>query len=125
MIARWTIIGFVLWLAVAIAFRLLGQDVFKVGPGGVSWLFMTAPIAMLLATYGLLKLLKVAPSDRSEAASIFAVPGLLVGIYQINSFTAVFPNLDPSLSNEFAALMYACYAAVIIAGIVSSRLENI
>ena len=30
-----------------------------------------------------------------------------------------------SLSNEFAALMFACYAAVIVAGIVSSRLESI
>ena len=53
------------------------------------------------------------------------VPGLLVGIYEINSFTNVFPNLDPSLGGSFAALMFACYAAVIIAGIVSSRLQSI
>jgi hypothetical protein len=124
MIARWTIVGFVLWLAVTLSFRFVGEYVFKTGFGGVSWMFMTLPLAMFAVTYLLMKLLKVDPSDRAEAASIFAVPGLLVGIYEINSFHAVFPNLDPSLGKEFAALMFACYAGVIISGIVSSRLQQ-
>jgi hypothetical protein len=124
MIARWTIVGFVLWLVVTLSFRFVGQEVFRVGFGGVSWLFMTLPLAMFALTYVLMKVLKVDPSDRAEAASLFAVPGLLIGIYEINSFSAVFDNLDPSLGKEFAALMFACYAAVIIAGIVSSRLQQ-
>jgi hypothetical protein len=124
MIARWTIAGFVLWLALTLSFRFVGEHAFRGGLGGVSWLFMTAPIGMFALTYVLLKLLRVDPSDRAEAASIFAVPGMLVGIYEINSFAAVFPNLDASLGKEFAALMFACYAAVIISGIVSSRLQQ-
>jgi Family of unknown function (DUF5367) len=125
MIARWTIVGFVLWLVVTLAFRFVGQEVFRVGFGGVSWLFMTLPLVMFALTFVLMKLLKVDPSDRAEAASIFAVPGMLVGIYEINSFQYVFPNLDPSLGKEFAALMFACYAGVIISGIVSSRLQQL
>jgi hypothetical protein len=124
MIARWTIVGFVLWLAVTLSFRFVGENLFQNGVGGVSWLFMILPIAMFALTYVLMKVLRVDPSDRAEAASIFAVPGMLVGIYEINSFTAVFPNLDPSLGKEFAALMFACYAAVIISGIVSSHLQQ-
>jgi Family of unknown function (DUF5367) len=125
MIARWTIVGFILWLAVTLSFRFVGEYVFRVGFGGVSWLFMTLPLVMFALTYVLMKLLKVDPSDRAEAASIFAVPGMLVGIYEINSFSAIFPNLDPSLGKEFAALMFACYAGVIISGIVSSRLQQL
>lgn len=125
MIVRWMIVGFVLWIAVALAFRFVGDQVFVAGPGGVSWLFMIGPVVMLIVTFLFLKILKVAQTDRAEAASIMAVPGLLVGIYEINSFTNVFPNLDPSLSTTFASLMFACYAAVIIAGIVTSRLEGI
>lgn len=125
MIARWMIVGFVLWLIVALAFRFVGGLVFNPGQGGVSWLFMTLPVALLVVTYALLKILKVEPTDRAEAASIMAVPGLLIGIYQINSFENLFTNLDPSLSSEFASLMFASYAAVIIAGIVASRLNNI
>ncbi|MBC7767728.1 MAG: DUF5367 family protein [Phycisphaerales bacterium] len=125
MIVRWMIVGFIIWIAIAIAFRVVGENAFAAGPGGVSWLFMTLPVAMLVITYVVLKVLKVAPTDRGEAASIMAVPGLLVGIYEINSFNELFPNLDASLGVEFAALMFACYAAVIIAGIVTSRLESI
>lgn len=124
MVARWMIVGLGLWLVVAAAFRFVGQEVLQPGVG-MSWLFLTLPIAMLVLTYALLKIMRVASSDRAEAASIMAVPGLLVGIYQINSYTAVFPNLDPSLSGSFASLMFACYAAVIIAGIIASRLQSI
>lgn len=125
MIVRWMVVGFVIWIAIAAAFRFVGDLGFQAGPGGVSWLFMTLPIGLLILTYLVLKIMKVAPTDRAEAASIMAVPGLLVGIYEINSFRVLFPNLDPSLGAEFAALMFACYAAVIVAGIVSSRLESI
>ncbi|MBL8542450.1 MAG: DUF5367 family protein [Hyphomonadaceae bacterium] len=124
MIVRWMIVGFVIWIAIAVAFRFAGESVLTAG-SGVSWLFMILPVAMLLVTYVCLKLMKVAPTDRAEAASIMAVPGLIVGIYEINSFTNVFPNLDPSLGPQFASLMFACYAAVIIGGIVTSRLESI
>jgi hypothetical protein len=123
MIARWMLIGFVLWLAVTLVFRFVGGGAFSLGLGGVSWLLLIAPPAMFVATYALLKALRVATTDRAEAASIFAFPGFLIGIYEINSFQAVFPNLDPSLSMTFAALMYASYAAAILAGIVSSRLR--
>ena len=123
MIVRWMAVGFVIWIAIAVAFRFVGEFGFQVGPIGVSWLFMTLPVGLLVLTYLVLKIMKVAPTDRSEAASIMAVPGLLVGIYEINSFDKIFPDLA-SLQAEFSALMFASYAAVIIAGIVSSRLEG-
>ncbi len=125
MIVRWLLVGFLLWIAIALGFRFVGEQVFTTGRDGVSWLFMILPAALLVVTFAFLKILKVAPTDRSEAASIMAVPGLLIGIYTINSFQFVFPNIDQSLGPQFAALMFACYAAVIIAGIVTSRLESI
>ena len=125
MIARWMIAGFILWLAVVLSFRFVGEDFFHTGPGGVTWLFLTLPFVMFGVTYLLLKLFKVVATDRAEAASIMAVPGLLIGIYMINSYQNVFPNLDPALQPEFASLMFACYTAVILTGIVSSRLRNI
>jgi hypothetical protein len=126
MIARWMIVGFVLWAGITWSFAFIGQDYFTEGPAsGISWMFMIAPLVMFALTYLVLKLFKVDPSDRAEAASIFAVPGLLIGIYQINSFDNVFDRVPDELNGQFAALMFACYAAVIIAGIVSSRLKSI
>jgi hypothetical protein len=123
MIARWMIAGFVLWAIVIAAFRFVGHQFFTRGDG-VAWLFMILPVVMFAMTFVLIKMFNVDPSDRAEAASIFAVPGMLIGIYVINSYALVFPNLDPNLSASFASLMFACYAGVIICGIVSSRLQQ-
>jgi hypothetical protein len=117
MIARWMIVGFVLWAVVTLAFRFLPED-------AVAWSFMILPFAMFALTSLLLNMFKVDPSDRAEAASIFSVPGLLIGVYEINSFQFVFPNLDASHSSQFTALMFASCAAVIFAGVVSSRLQT-
>lgn len=125
MIIRWLVSGFVIWILIALGFATVGHQVFMPGQGGVSWMFMLLPLVLLVLVFGLLKLFKVDVSDRAEAAGIFALPGLLIGIYQINSFERIFPNLDPSLAPEFASLMFACYAAVIFTGIVSSHLKSI
>ena len=123
--ARWMIAGFVLWLALTLTLRFGGQNVFTSGRDGMSWMFLIAPLAMLVITYVLLRVFRIESADRGEAAAVFAVPGLLIGIYEIISFQVVFPNLDPSLALNFAALMFACFAAIIFAGIVSSRLKGI
>lgn len=123
MIARWMIAGFVLWAVLIGAFRFLGHQFFTPG-NGVEWVFMILPVVMFVLTFVLIKMFNVDPSDRAEAASIFAVPGMLIGIYVINSYTLVFPDLDPSMGSTFASLMFACYLGVIICGIVSSRLQQ-
>jgi hypothetical protein len=125
MIARWIIAGFVLLLLVSGAFRFGGQYFFVSQSEGVVWAFIVVPLVMFLITWGLLKILGVEPGDQAEAASVIALPGLAVGTYEINSFTAAFPNLDPSLSGTFSALMFLSYAAVIATGILTSRLVSL
>lgn len=76
MIVRWMIVGFVIWIAIAAAFRFVGENFFTMGPaGGVSWLFMTLPLLLLGLTYLMLKLLKVAPTDRAESGVDHGGPG--------------------------------------------------
>lgn len=124
MIARWLIIGFVFWLIIAAVFHFFGANILPTASGAVVWAFLVLPLAMFAITYALLKLFKVEPTDRSEAAGVFALPGLLIGIYQINTFQNMYPNLPMDTFNEFASLMYASYAAVIIAGVLSSHVRQ-
>ena len=122
MIARWMIACFVLWVIVMVAFNfVLG------GPGAsMPWLFMTLPLVMFALNFVLFKLFKVDESDRAEAASIFTVPGMLIGIYAIHNPGQFFQNLrdNSGMGLDFASLMFASYAAVILAGIVFSRLQR-
>ena len=116
MIVRWMAVGFAVWIAILLAFRFVGEWAFREGPWGVPWMLLIVPLALWAVTHLLLLAMRVTPDDRSEAASIMALPGLLVGIYEINSFGFVFPNLDASLAGELAILMFASYAAEILCG---------
>ena len=96
------------------------------GPAvSMPWLFLTLPIVMFLLTFLLFKLFNVDESDRAEAASIFCVPGMLIGIYLIQNPSQLFTSITtPKLGLDFASLMFATYLAIILAGIVFSRLQK-
>lgn len=123
MIARWLIVGIVIWAAITAVFRYFGAQFFHTG--SIAWSFILLPLAVFVLTFLVFKILNVNVTDRGEAAAIMALPGLLAGIYEINSFQFVFPELEPGIALHFAALMYATYAAMIIAGAAFSRLEKI
>jgi len=125
MIARWMIVGFVLWLLVTAPFRFLPATAMTPGAQHITLLFLIVPAVLFGMTYLALQTLKVDPSDRGEAAAIFAVPGLLVGIYQVSNFGAVFPNLDAGFAPTFSALLFACYAAIVLSGLLFSRIHQI
>jgi hypothetical protein len=127
MIARWLAVGFGLWLIVTLAFRFLGSAGEPLGVSAAHvtpWLLMVLPFVIFALTYALLAVLKVEPADRAEATGIMALPGLLIGVYEINSFDVIFPDFGPAFSPSFASLMYSCYVAAIMAGVVSSRLQR-
>lgn len=124
MIARWASVSFVVWLALAIIFRLCGGQFFVAG-NGVTWLFLTLPLLIGIVAYVLFRALRVGHSDRAEAASVFAVTGLVVGLFEVSSYSTIFPDLPVALRDQFAALMFACIAAVVFVGLVSSRVESI
>lgn len=125
MIARWIIVGFLMWLAITAGFYFGGPYFFVGGQQTLIWAFLLAPIVMFILTYLVLKLMRVESGDQSEAASVMTLPGLAIGTYEINNFGSVFPQLDPSLSHSFAALMFLCYGAIIATGILSSRLVGL
>ena len=122
MILRATLIGFVLWLLVTVAFRFFGQEFFHPGEGGLYALLIATPIVMGGLTFVVLRLLHEAKIDRAEAAIGFAMPGMALDIYALNRFPDVFPNLDASLDGAFGAIKLAGYCAVLLVGLATTRL---
>ncbi|MFT3726392.1 MAG: DUF5367 family protein [Terricaulis sp.] len=122
MIARWVIAGFILWVLVMVAFNfVLGSPA-----AGIPGLFLILPIVMFALTFILFKLFKVDESDRAEAASIFTLPGMLIGGYLAHNPTQIFANLTTQqVGADLTSLMIASYAAVIISGLVFSRLQKV
>ena len=122
MILRAAGLGFFLWLAATLAFRFLGQNFFYPDERMQLILLIGAPIGMVVLTFLLLRLLGESPGDEAEAAIGLAFPGMALNVYVFANFATIFPNLDQSLSEAFAALMTAAYAAIIFTGLMLTRL---
>ena len=115
--------SFILWLAATLAFRFYGQVFFYPDEQLQLMLLIGAPIAMALITFVLLRILGEARGDEAEAAIALAFPGMALDVYVVANFASVFPNLDQSLSEAFAALLLASYGAVIFTGLLMTRLS--
>ncbi|MGE3304039.1 MAG: DUF5367 family protein [Hyphomonadaceae bacterium] len=122
MILRATLLGFLLWLAVTAAFRFFGQDFFYPGETRIYVMLVATPIVCAVLTVLVLRLLREAAIDRAEAAMGLALPGMALDVYAVNAFPNVFPNLDPTLDGAFAAINLAGYAAILLTGLVTTRL---
>lgn len=122
MILRATLLGFVLWLIVTLSLRFFGQEFFHPGEARLYALLIASPIVMGGLTVLALRLLKEAGIDRAEAAVALALPGMALDIYALNAFGNVFPNLDASLDGAFGAIKLIGYTAMLLVGLVTTRL---
>jgi hypothetical protein len=115
MIMRAMGLGFVLWLAVAAAFRF-GGDMFFL-PDQRMLAFVSAPIAGVAATFLLLKLLREARGDEGEAAIGIALPTLMLNAFLTHEFPRAFPNLDPTLDATFGAWSLLFCGSILFMGL--------
>ena len=120
MIMRAMGLGFLLWLAVAATFRFAGQMFFL--PDSRLLAFLSAPVAGLLATFILLKLLREARGDEGEAAIGVALPTLLLNGFLTHEFPRAFPNLDPTLDATFGAWSLLFCGSILFTGLSMSSL---
>jgi Family of unknown function (DUF5367) len=122
MILRAMGLGFLLWLAIAAAFRFGGQYFFLPDETPRMITFIAAPIVAVVVTFVVLKLLHEARGDEGEAAIGLAFPGMLLDVFVSYEFSRVFPNIDPTLDGTFAALALLFYASVLFTGLMMTRL---
>jgi hypothetical protein len=122
MIMRAMAIGFILWLANAAIFRFAGQYFFL--PDVAPPIALAGAVAVLgvLITFVVLKIMREAPGDESEAAVSLALPSLMLNALLLHEFGQVFPNLDSALDGVYGALAMVYAAAMIFTGLLMTRI---
>jgi hypothetical protein len=120
MIIRAMGLGFVLWLAVAAAFRLGGQFFFL--PDARMIAFLSAPIVGVAAAFVVLKLLREARGDEGEASIGIALPTLFLNGFATHEFPNAFPNLDPTLDATFGAWTLLFVGSILFMGLSMTKL---
>jgi hypothetical protein len=122
MILRAMGLGFLLWLAVAAAFRFFGQMFFIPDEGPRLIAFLSAPVIGVAAAFICLKLLHEARGDEGEAAIGIALPTMFLNGFITHEFPRAFPNLDPTLDATFGAWSLLFAASILFMGLSLTRL---
>lgn len=122
MIIRAMALGFVLWLAVAAAFRFGGQYFFLPDESLRLVTFLSAPVVGLVLSFIFLKLLGEASGDEGEAAIGLALPVLLLNGFLTHEFATAFPNLDETLDATYGAWSLLFGGSILFMGLWTTKL---
>jgi hypothetical protein len=122
MIIRAMFFGFLLWLAVAAAFRFGGQYFFLPDEALRLITFVSGAAAGLVLGFIFLKLIGEAAGDEGEAAIGLALPVLLLNGYLTHEFTTAFPNLDATLDATYGAWSLLFGGSILFVGLLTTRI---
>jgi len=122
MIMRAMGLGFLLWLAVAAAFRFGGQYFFLPDENLRLITFLSAPVVGIILGFIFLKLLGEASGDEGEASIGLALPVLLLNGFLTHEFPTAFPNLDVTLDATFGAWSLLFGASILFVGLWTTKL---
>jgi hypothetical protein len=104
-------IGLLLWLVGTVAIRLAGQHMLH---AQTSWrtilLYLCSFVLMALLARRIFRSLHLDRESWPRAATLLALPTLLLDPFSSAFFSSVFPNVDPAAAGVFGGWMLICCA---------------
>lgn len=123
MIMRAMGLGFLMWLAVAAAFRFGGQYFFLPDESLRLVTFLSAPVVGAVLGFIFLKLLGETSGDEGEASIGLALPVILLNGFLTHEFANAFPNLDVTLDATFGAWSLLFGGSILFVGLWNTKLS--
>lgn len=118
-------LGFIVWLAATVAFRLAGQYLLNPSaPVLVGGLFVAVVPAMVGLALAFYRWRGVTGATRLQAAIALVLPGMLLDSLAVAWFGVVFPNMVPGAAKYFGGMLLLAYASVLLSGFIPSRRER-
>jgi hypothetical protein len=122
MIIRAMFLGFLLWLAVAAAFRFGGQYFFLPDESLRLITFASGAVAGLVLGFVCIKLLGEAAGDEGEASIGLALPALMLNGFLTHEFATAFPNLDETLDATYGAWSLLFGGSILFVGLLTTKI---
>jgi hypothetical protein len=108
------IIGLVLWVAGTIGIRLAGQHMLHPhNVAGTVLLYVFSFVLMGLLARRIFSRVGLDKESWPRAATLLALPTLLLDPFSSAFFTTVFPNVDPAAAGVFGGWMLICCAGAV------------
>ncbi len=111
------LIGFIVWLAATVVFRLWGAELLAPHTPllWISFIGVVPVIALLMKLAFALG--KAAPAERPLATLLMALPGMLLDVISTSFHRLVFPEIPESEFYLFSAWLLWAYSLVLLVGI--------
>ena len=108
--------GFLIWLAATIAFRVAGQHFFLYDNTSVVLLLYASALIGIVAVVVILVRWQGLTTEQSyQAAILLALPGMVLDVFAVEFFADIYPNMDTAAAAPFGAWLLWAYAAALIA----------
>lgn len=114
--------GLLVWAAVAVSIRLVGNVLLDPSRPTVVFGFFVAVVPLMaLVTYPVYWRLGIARSARPAAAALMSLPGLFLDVFLIGFASVAFPAMDHVAVVHFAAILLFGYGIVLATGFFPRR----
>ncbi len=118
-------VGFLIWLAATLAFRLAGQFFFITSSPVILTILYVAVIPVLafisIITF---KKFKLAGPETVVAGVLLVLPGMIIDTFVIQFFKEVFPNMSPDKAATFGSWLMWAYTIVLVTSIIIGLRKN-
>lgn len=114
--------GVIVWAVATVLLRFIGQ--YLLIPGNTSLTiaaFVGVAILMVFLMNALYRTKQIRGPERLLAATLFALPGMILDAGTVFFFRDVFPNMLPEADFMFAAWLFWGYSVVLITGLIRLR----
>ncbi|MEM6449966.1 MAG: DUF5367 domain-containing protein [Cyanobacteria bacterium P01_D01_bin.105] len=119
-----TVLGFVIWAAATLVYRLTGSSFFEGSAAGYWLNFGFTGILYAVVSLGLMKWWKIEQKDWLQSAICIALPGMLCEIPIMAGFSDFMSNMQPETAGRYAAFLFGGYSALLIAAWFMSSKAN-
>ncbi len=113
-----------LFIAIGVAVWLLATSVMRAGghlilrdddPTVLFALWLATALALFLLAQAIFRWRNLRRAERFEAATLLALPGMLLDALAVEFYASVFPNMPLSSAGSFGAWLLLAYASVLLA----------
>jgi hypothetical protein len=114
--------GLAIWSGATVALRITGQHLLRPGDWmGTLILFVVSFPLMAWIVRRLCRRFKLGRDQWLAGAASVALPTLLLDPFSCTFFTAVFPNMAPSVAGVFGGWMLWCCAGAVVGASIRPR----
>jgi Family of unknown function (DUF5367) len=106
-------LGFAIWAAATLAYRMSGQYFFE-GSTTEYWLNVIFTSILVSAVFlGMMKWLRIEQKDWLQGAICLALPGMLGEIPILYGFSELMISMQPEIAGRYAAFLFGNYSCLI------------